>query len=224
MNRLCIGTGWCSNKATEEKHSSRSRLCLQPEWFLKYWKLQIEKFIKPDVYFIYISKCDVMPKIEGFNIELCIGHDEVRNLDSRHDFHCSLMMPAQYAFCNGMDFCYIEQDCMVHGLDKALEFARDKKIVYGFGTQTSFVKDWAEQSFIYVSNDYLPEFIYKLNTNRFHESMTLVPELNFHRQFKEDADFWPFGYGRNLKWINWNESVFYAQQLRDSDIERFQSL
>lgn len=223
MNRICLASGWCAFKKSRGDTAGWPHQ-YDPGYLKNVWKPQIEKFIKPDEYFIYISDCDIYP--DTFNANVVYGHDYAGELCHRHDWYSSVMMGAQYAFCNSMDFVYIEQDCMVHGLDKALEWAQGEKMCYGFGPNASLFPEWAEHSFVYIGLDYIPEMLYKINLPQIHthiDTAGRVPETIWHRMFKDVATFWPFGYGRKRP-IDFNQEVFYAQQLSEKEIAEFRVL
>ena len=114
---------------------------------------------------------------------------------------------------------YIEQDCFVHGLEKALEFAKDKKICYGFG-EYSYNPDWAETSFVFVHKDFLDDFMIRILSSNADRETEFVTELLFHELFKDVFTPWPFGYGRKPV-LDWNQEMFYKQQLTDKDIDKF---
>lgn len=232
MNNIIIGTGWC---AREEGHNNPkvSKILQQPDYLDKVWRAYIEAFVKPYKYFLYVSNCDIKPKLSMWmrrNCETVRNVKPERGQDHRHDWCASLMMGAEYALCNGCDFVYIEQDCLVYGLDKALEWAygQNANIAYGFGENCSFYKGWSESSFFYVHNGFLPFFLDLFNRSRVHEwTKSPVPEVWWTNMFTRIVDWhvfrvkhWPFGYGRKRP-IDFDEEVFYAQQLTDGELNNF---
>ena len=131
------------------------------------------------------------------------------------------MMGAQYALCCGCDFVYIEQDCLVYGLDRALAWAQGRDMVYGYGDPCQIIDGWAEHSFFFVSSGYIPNMLTAMNTQRVHETVGYpLPEIWWHNTFGSIADFWPFGYGRKRP-IKWDGEAFYAQQLTDDELRGF---
>jgi len=220
-NRLCIGTGWY---ADSKGHSNlaRSKRITEPDW-LKFWEKYLHRWIVPAAITCYVSNCEIFPNLTP-RFEIITGFDEAEKLDHRHDFHVSVLFGANYALWNGMDFLYVEQDCLVHRPDLALKFAEDKNIVYGFGPNASFNTGWAEQCLMYVSNDFLPEFLNRLNRLRFHEDNLGVPERKWHDIFRDAAAFWPNGFGRKRPadfWEREKPEWFYLQQLTDADVDGF---
>lgn len=230
QNNLCITTGWCSHEGgNNPKVDARM---FESTWLFDTWRKYIELWVKPRHYYIYVSDCGIFPEElnakQMQNTEFNFGVQDVTGLDHRHDFHCSLMMGAQFALCNGMDMLFIEQDCLVYNLSGVVNWAYEygKEVVYGFDPWT-FCKGWAEQSLIFVRNYFLPTFIYQLNNCReIYEGKwgkDGVPEVIFHSLFKQDAVFWPFGFGR-YRPIDFSEEMFYGQQLSEEEVNKFLSL
>jgi hypothetical protein len=230
--RLCIGTGWCvSADQAQYCNPNRSKLTFDERWLSQYWKPYIERYVTPEKYVIYISNSRVYPIIQWDQdkdrIEVVHGFDPVETLDHRHDFFASVLLGAQYALLNAMDYVYIEQDCLVKGLDRALAWARDKRLCYGYGDKCCYSAGWAAQSFMWVRNDFLPEFIGRLNVDRCFDSAqqpggepVAVPEVIFHYIFKAVASFWPFGYDRKRPpGFSLDEEMFFVQQCSDLEIE-----
>ena len=239
MNKpLIIGTGWCAHADGHANNKDSSRRMYQPEWLETWWKYHRDQLVLtiPGVVFenplqlqspfCYVSECQVFPDgeiwDEVFDAQLSHGNHDL-SIHS-HDSQVAIIAGAQYAYCNECDFVYIEQDCLVRGLGKAIEWARDNeaKIAYGSGRWSMF-PGWAEHSFIYISYDYLAKFVFEMMNSdiKFNDSKGReVVEMTFHRLFKDDATFWPFGYGRRRP-IDFDQDVFYAQQLTDEEIEEF---
>ena len=228
-DNLLIATGWYSDGKGHKSKWNRSRQCVQPGWLREVWQPYIERFIIPVQYYVYISNCTVLPDTMGEHFEYNFGYEAAAKLDGRHDFQCSVLMGAMYAYCNGFDFCYIEQDCLVYGLDRALEFAKGHKICFGFGDGISLNRGWAEQSFMWVRNDYLPTFIGRGCELRIHETQGLpVPEVMWMELYGEDFTAWPYGWGRKRPADFWERAgdyeFFYLQQVTDGEIEKFLKL
>ena len=224
---LIIGTGWCAHADGHANNKNSSKWMYAPEWLDTWWNYHRRQLFEMsttyDDPFIYMSDCAVIPNL-GWNFETIysLGNHDL-SIHS-HDSQVAIIAGAQYAYCNECDFVYIEQDCLIRGLGKAIEWARDNeaKIAYGSGRWSMF-PGWAEHSFIYVSYDYLPKFVFKMMNSdiKFNDSKGReVVELTFNRLFKDDATFWPFGYGRRRP-IDFDQDVFYAQQLTDAEIEEF---
>ncbi|MDZ7376046.1 MAG: hypothetical protein ONB13_05450 [candidate division KSB1 bacterium] len=183
----------------------------------------------PDRYFILISNCEILPDQDTFcdgKWEYIFGHDDASLLPHSHDFHAAILMGLQYAACYQMDFLYIEQDCIAFGLDKMIAWAQenigDKLIIYGFG-EWSYQPGWAEQSLMYIPNHAIQTVISIMLAAAVHTQQHTVPEVLWHNLFRNYMIAWPFGYGRHPV-RNWNDPMFYRQQVSDIDISRFLSL
>ena len=112
---------------------------------------------------------------------------------------------------------YVEQDCLVFGLKYAILSSLDSRIRFG-GKEWAYKKGWAEQSFIFVHNGYLDEFINKIFKERLWFNSS--PEPRFENMFKSDCDYWSFGFGR-ARPIEFDTIVGYAQQLNDTEFNQF---
>jgi len=230
MNPLIISTGWYADNRGHNNPGA-SKMLYRPDWFGKYWfpmismSMELEKL--PEALFVYESNCEV--RCDLTEIPVTVHVERVRNLtpaiqqDHRHDWFCSVMMGAEYALCNGCDLVYIEQDCFVKGLWKAIAYAQGIGHIYGYGRECSMGSGWAENSFMYVANDFLPEFLMVLNNRRWFEGKgSPMPEVMWHEVFKnyDEVSFWPFGVGRKRP-IPWEDEIYFAQQLTDGEIEKF---
>ncbi len=221
MNKIVVSCGWCSF-AESRKDSPADPIQYTPSYLNAIWRQQIEKYVVPDEYFIYASKCDIYPD-PLFTPNIVRGHVYAREQQHRYDWYNSITVAGQFAFCNEMDLVIIEQDCLVHGLDKALEWARGKDMVYGYGPNCSFRPGWSENSFMFVSNKFLPEMLHRLNVSGVHRKFDTprnVSEVEWHKLFADAAAYWEFGCGR-LRPIPWDEPIFYAQQLSLDEINSF---
>jgi hypothetical protein len=215
MNKLCVSSGWCAFEEPRN-NSMGSHAQYAPDYLNNVWRKQIEKYIKPDKYFIYGSKCPVDFTFHEWDHIYVESANDVRTQSHHIDWSASVVLPAQYALINKMDLLFIEQDCLVRGLDKALEFAQGKKICYG-DDNFSYAQGWAEHSLLWVSYDYLKTFIHKMNDVW---DTIQVLEVFFYRAFKEDFTPWPFGFGRKRP-IDFSQPILYAQQLKDFEINEF---
>lgn len=229
-NRLLIATSWYSDATIHNRYQHRSKKVLEPNWLRDYWQPYVERFVVPDRYFCYVSNCDIMPYEDTFaassNWEYVVGYDYAKKLDHRHDYHAALMLSLQYAFCNGMDWLNLEQDCLCYGLDKVLEWANnninDKLIIYGWDPWW-YRPGWAEQSLMYVPRLTIPAVLYIINNARVHENLAGCPEVNWHQLFCNSFISWPFGYGR-CEVKDWSGEMFFKQQVTDREIDNFLGL
>jgi len=140
---------------------------------------------------------------------------------TRHDWWSSFLFGAMYAYNNNMHLVYIEQDCLVKGLDKAVEFAIDsgKSMFYGYG-EYSFQKGWAEQSFVFVKNTVLNNVINRILYCEVDREPRPLPEQLFHELFNDAFTEWPFGYGRKPV-TDWDAPIFYKQQITQEELIKF---
>jgi hypothetical protein len=230
MDNILVTTGWHSDSERwkQYEHNHRSKLTFHPRWLSDYWIPQIEQFIDPH-YFFYISDCEIKPYLKLCdNINILISTKDQKKADHRADFHSAIMNGMQFALTEGLHFCFIEQDCFCHNLDKIIDWSlknTDKKnnkfLAYGFG-KYSFIQGWAEQSLIFVPNDCIEFVLDTLNKSRIHETFgSPMPEQIWHKLFERYAVFFPFGYGRKPV-DNWDKNgIFYKQQLTDFEIQKF---
>ncbi len=227
MKPVLIATGWCAwNRG--HNNPQRSKLQNSPSWIHGYWLKSMEKQLIHKIEictFIYHSECDIyLPDLpDNFYFDnIILANTPAKELPYRHDWVASVVMGATYALFNKMDFLYIEQDCLVHGLDKVLKFAQGKDICYGYG-RYSYAPGWAENSLLWVRNEYLELFIPECT--RIRNTPDAMPKLEerFHDLFCADFTPWPFGYGRKRP-IDFSQPVFYAQQLSDEEIKKFMEL
>jgi len=195
----------------------------EPEWF-RTWTAYHEKQLDICKWIYYVSDCEVLPNVsnELTNTEVIYSAGNHGLNVHSHDAHASMLVPATYAYCNEMNFIYIEQDCLVKGLDSAIKWASDKDLCYGYG-KWSLSLGWAEQCFIWVRYEYIPMFVYlcmKSNIMNVDVHRKVIPEPMFHGLFKNIVTPWPFGVGRKRP-IGFNDDIVYAQQLTDNELNEF---
>jgi hypothetical protein len=223
MRKLLIGTGWCAHK---EGHNDprRSERQNDPDYLKNFWlpavKRQVNSFL-----FLYHSICNAVLVDEAKYFNNVIYSDEyAKLLPYRHDWAASNITAAAYAYANDMDYLFVEQDCLVVGLDKAVTLAREKGgIWYGYGDNASYRKGWAENCLIYVDNALLLAFIRAMHAIKDTQDGEPFLERRFHEELSKcegHIHYWPFGCGR-LRPIPWNEEVFYAQHLTDEELDKF---
>ena len=224
MKKLLVGTGWCAHF---EGHNNPRRSARQnePSFFYDYWQRTIFKQIEHPIFSLYQSQCD--NKIGGvidslFSLSFATTH--AKELPYRHDWAASNITAAAYAYANDMDYLFVEQDCLVVGLDKVVDMAREKGgIWYGFGPNASYRPGWAENCLIYVDNALLLAFIRAMHAIKDTPDGKPFLEQRFHEELSRcegHIHFWPFGCGR-LRPIPWEEEIFYAQHLTDEELDKF---
>ena len=225
MREVIVSTGWFAKKPLEENRLVKQANCsprlFERNYLIDVWRPYILRFIKPKGFLIYLCDCGVYPTEQPKDCEFILSRRSISQ--NKHNDHAtSMLIGAYYAFLNECDFVYIEQDCLVYGLDKALEFARDYQICFG-GGDYAYSDGWAENSFVYVKYEFIPEFIDRQNKILFHafpnKYNTKIPEATFLELYPE-VKLWPFGVGRTRP-IPWESEVFYAQQLSDTELTKF---
>jgi len=222
MNDCVIATGWHSNG--KSPNPGVSEKCYKANWLLEYWIPFNLSQIHPADTSLYVSDCLIKP----------LGYDSFSNISfaslandhyhTRHDWWSSVLSGAMYAYNNNLHLVYVEQDCFVWGLDKAIRWALDQKakICYGFGN-VSYRSGWSENSFTFVHKDFIDDFIIRAISSNADRSTDFVLEILFHELYKDVFTPWPFGYGRKPV-QDWNHEIFYKQQLTNNDIDKFMSL
>jgi len=225
MRKLLVGTGWCAHK---EGHNDprRSKRQNESRFFYEYWHRAILKYTEHQIFSIYQSKCDYeLEKLIHNIFSLSFAHTPAKELPYRHDWAASNITAAAYAYANDMDYLFVEQDCLVVGLDKAVDMARAQGgIWYGFGPNASYRPGWAENCLIYVDNACLLAFIRAMHAIKDTPDGKPFLEQRFHQELIHGSEgyihYWPFGCGR-LRPIPWEEEIFYAQHLTDEELDKF---
>lgn len=226
MRKLLVGTGWC---AWNKGHNDPRRSSKQNEsiYLAKYWLQAITNQLMPSAACIYHSQCDIGAKneaLDNFFDSVSCAPAPANELPYRHDWAASNITAAAYAYANDMDYLFVEQDCLVVGLDKAVTIAREKGgIWYGYGENASYRPGWAENCLIYVDNALLLAFIRAMHAIKDTPDGEPFLEQRFHEELSRcegNIHYWPFGCGR-LRPIPWDEDVFYAQHLTDEELDKF---
>lgn len=216
-----ICCGWHANKS-RITGLAYSHKFYEPNYFEKYRRTwifhQLENRYEYDEFIgVVTARCDIYPEFdEPYPI---IVKGQPGNNTHYHGFYTPIMLGAQYALCYNYDFVYIEQDCIVTGLADAIKWAEDCQLCYGYGNNASFANGWAEQSFMWARNDFLPEFIARINRYRLHEVSKEWTEKIFHQVFQDRFVPWPFGYGRKKFAFDNVDNILYKQQCTDKEFD-----
>ena len=223
---IVIATGWYSDGMSTNANTSKR--CYDADWLNEWWEFHDEQMFSSSAksYSLYVSKCKIFP---GAGARTGFANFSIANLPNakyhtRHDWWSSLLSGAMYAYNNDLHLVYIEQDCFVWGLDKAIEYAliEDFPLYYGFG-EYSFAPGWAENSFMFVKREFLPTLISLIINSQADRAVRPILEIIFHELFGDYFKAWPFGYGRK-EVTNWKQDIFYKQQLTDIEIDKFMEL
>ena len=221
MTNIIVGTGWHATTHSP-RNSNASKRIYQPEYLEKIWKPYIERFIEPKGYFVWQSDCEIEPWTDR-SIHIVKSMNPPDGHHNR-DYQASYLAGAMYAYLNECDFIYIEQDCLVYNLGEALKEAQGSLITYA----KAGVQGWAETSFTYISWKYIPEFIKRCQSVDWcfwthGQDVSPFAEAVWESLFKNDANYWTFGYGRR-KPIDFTKDIFYAQQITDKELDKFLEL
>lgn len=222
MNDIVVATGWHSNG--KSPNPGVSEKCYREDWLSMYWIEFNLSQIWPISTSLYISNCDVKPSCYDYFTNVSFASLANDYYHTRHDSWSSILSGAMYAYNNNLDLVYIEQDCFVWGLKKAIRWAQEQESVpwfYGYDPNLNTVnRTWAEYSFLYVAKDCTQHFIEMILSRKLDRITGKVPERLMHEVFGDYASCWPFGYGR-MPVQDWNQDTFYKQQLTDADILKF---
>ena len=213
--KICLSTGWYSNgKPTNKKSAPKM---YDSGWFRK-WRAFHKTSMLFDATTLYESNCQyqVHPYLSQAFTAHALGTKT--EYHTRHDWWSSFLFGAMYAYSNNMHLVYIEQDCLVKGLDKAVELAieSDKPMFYGYG-EYSFQKGWAEHSFVFVKNTFVDIAISRILDCKLDREARPLPEKLFHSMFNDAFTPWPFGYGRKPV-ADWDSPILYKQQITPEEL------
>jgi len=215
MRKVAVTVGWYADSKGHNNTKVTSQV--QTASFLKdTWMPHIRKQLAEHLgaLVIYQSDCEITAWIPPENDVVVIRGQRSPTQHHHNDSGATQMTGAMYAYCNEMDFMFIEQDCFVVGLLGAYNWARQNNVNIAFST-TPHLQDLSrgEHCFTFVSYKYLPTYIDKLLATQWHSWDTGrgFPELKIEELFICDGKRWPFGYGR-IRPINWNAPIFYFQQ------------
>lgn len=227
MDKFIVATGWCvpDEKRTDTLRSDKFE---KPNYFQKYFFPHIYMQTIPDVFMVYESNSKIRYDDYPHRVSALVNIPAIQKYNDgvsyRHDWWASFLLPAAYAWANKRDLVYVEQDCLVVGLESALNWAKEQKakICYGYGDNSSFAYGWAATSFTYISLEYLPVFIARLAAAGVltHREVKEYFEITWQKMFGEDATYWPFGYDRKRP-IDFSQKMFYAQQMTDVELDKF---
>lgn len=230
MRKALVCTGWCAH---HEGHNNPMRSKAQNEslYLGGVWLPSITRQINPGGVHVYVSGCDIPPAMGNLaqvGANVVWSGREAKALPYRHDWAASIMVGGAYALANDMDLLYIEQDCLVYGLDQVLRLAgiKDNAIYYGFGDNASYSPGWAENCLTFVSNKLLAMLIWAMGEIKNCTDGETKFEQAFHSvimgsELEQYFQAWPFGVGRLRPIPFESEGPFYAQQLTDQELDMF---
>lgn len=237
-SRYVIGTGWWCDGTGQHAGSTlahnRSADLIREKHFFGLWYHFVTKYTNPSKIIIVDSNSPVKPdlpddpRIEFLSLQENFGHYrdcDVRRMCGVERVHLGCAM---YAYINDCDLVYIEQDCLVIGEDwveHCMAHMRKGKIMYGHGKGTPQPQ---QQSLVIVKREFIPEFMSRLihhfNVARRKlikgvERGRVSPERRWHKAFRWDVDYIPFGHGR-ARPLDMTDRYFYAQHWTEHEIEQ----
>lgn len=223
MRGVCVGTGWYADSKGHNNRQVDPRM-QSVNYLRNIWYPHITKQIDPSACVIYQSDCELKAFVVHEKKVTVMQGVRPANQPKHNDAAASMMASAMFAYCNQLDFVFIEQDCLVWGLREAILWARGKDIVYGV-TPYSDDLSRGENSFVFISYEYISEFLNIMFRLKWHiwGIDKDFPECIWDDTFKQVGARWPFGYGRKRP-INFDLPMFYAQQLTDVELKQFLTL
>lgn len=235
---VCVGSGWYADLqgAVRGKNTLAPQL-FEASFMKEIFIPRIRRGLNPKAIHLYVSECEVPPNPMPEGVEVVRGKRNAKRnttpgrkpyeIGAAHDWGTAFMLGAMFAFCNHMDYFFVEQDCLIHNFKRAYKIAKEMKapMIYGFGDLNSFKPGWAEPSLTFVSYEFLPEFIERMMQGRWHEwnagfDRFKNPEKQFHNTFADVAEYWPFGSGMKRP-IPWDSEVYFAQRFDRPNYEKF---
>lgn len=195
--------------------------------FLDIWYKNTVQFCNPTkIYVINVSNPidKKYANLEFINMTENLGHvNDFVKLNDTHSlsgYTLSVLIGMLVAYNNKADFIYKEQDCLAFGnwVDELYNELEEKgnKMLIGKGHMDGFI----EQSLFICKNEFILPFI-SLYLNFMQGDYPLLPEYKFLQIMQNNPaliGFLDFGYGR-IRPVNYQDSVFYVQQLNDEEIQ-----
>jgi hypothetical protein len=233
--KIVVGTGWwCSNQWPV--WTIGDRLTRSPEFFAL-WYRQVIKCVDPKFIFVTDSHSPIKPKFDNFErvlvaeLDQNYGHSRDLRLGNIKTKYCgftrSVLMGAAFALsCDADYYVYVEQDCLLRGVNLLSEALGEQQADFLCGQRTQGGKGiegrpatpMLQQSLMIATKRGLANLISKIVTAPEADG-ELGPELKMER------DLAPFGqvlipYGRSRP-IDFSRSHFYAQHLTRDELAAF---
>ena len=225
MNRpICVCTGWYASKMGHNNERVDNRV-QHPDYLEEVWLPHITNQIDVATVIVYQSDCEVKTTLQNSRL-VNVVQGMCPPTQAKHDDACAVTyMGAMHALCNKMDLVIIEQDCLVVGLHKAIEYAQSSggSIIYGVTPEPADLSV-GENSFVYVPYKFLQSYLEIQFSKNFHlwNDTRGFPELIYRDMFRNLGSRWNFGYGRNRP-INYDNPMYYAQQMSTAELDMFLS-
>ena len=223
-----VGSGWfCGGWGYRYAHLRYDTFARTPEFFTL-WHTLVDRYLAPEkILIVDAASPEPVPPCADKRLEVVRA---VKNLGPFLDtkkYFCgatnAILTAASYALYNEADyFVYLEQDALISGqgiIEEAVRNMKKNRISFGEKRNSPDNPYPTEQSLIIVSQEFLPEFLFRVTSLcRKYSDKQMVPELKFYHLFKDDVDYLPFGYGRDRP-INWNERYLYVQHFAGDELD-----
>lgn len=227
-NRVVLGTGWYADNRGHNNPKA-SRELYKPGFFRK-WFQNIYAYFTPDAVCCYTSQCETLPDIRltsGFVPEMFTFINSFTPNDMLHHGHdglAAIIAGCVLAELNGAHFIYVEQDCLVHNINLLIHEQITNNVMLGYGLDNAnFKKGWSEYSVLWVHNKFLKFFLTQMLNKEPHNDRREFPEVLLHEIFQTYVTPFRNGFGRKRP-IDWSLDWFYAQQVNDAEIAKFETL
>jgi hypothetical protein len=213
-----IGSGcfYCeSGRVPHHTRESGDYAVHRPSFFSDYWLKCVDRFTKPSEILIVDAHSPAIPDIPKGNSVPILWYRRADNLGHRMGWQDSVKIGAEYALWKGLDFVYIEQDCLLWG-NRIIDFCRSKMtkgLMIGSGEGISMP---IEQSFFIVKYDFLPDFLKVAG-----KIENVMGELKWIKSFEGQYDFLPFRGGRQRP-LNFESRFGYIQHLNLREIKKLE--
>jgi len=231
QDKVIVGTGWYAD-SLGHNNMMASRELYKPNFFAR-WFRNVYAYFKPSGVICYTSNCpqpieDIGNLLKRFPwpyFSFINSATPNKDLHHGHDGLAAIIAGATHAYLNGSHFVYVEQDCMVHNLDRMIkeQIAGQVMIGYGYGDNASFKEGWAEYSLLWVHNKFLKFFLTQMVNKAPHTIKIPLPEYLLHDIFKDYVTPFRNGQGR-LRPIDFEQDWHYSQQLTDKELAEYEDL
>jgi len=229
--KVIVGTGWYADFQGHNNRKASTEL-YEPTFFQR-WFRNIDTYFEPDGVICYRSNC-AKPYVYLEHYQASKKENYFSFLNSTtpnhllyhgHDGLAAIVAGVTFAYLNYAHFVYVEQDCMVHNIDRMIKehVANRIHLGYGYGPNASFQQGWSEYSLMFVHYEFMPFFLTQMNVKAPFDQRDVLPELALHHIFKDYVTPFRNGHGR-LRPLDLDQDWFYAQQLTGDELKLFEEL
>jgi hypothetical protein len=233
--KVLVGSGWWSNGGAGPRLIGH-RAPKAPEFF-GLWLHLVRRYIDPDHIVVVDSHSPLKPAPDLQNtvtwIELDQNYGHAADIAAGTvitkycGFTRSVLLGAVYALCTDADlFCYVEQDCVVHGhhLIRHALAGREPTVMVGARTEGGVGVGGRQAGRVHQQSLML---VGRASLERFISGLMAGPESDgeLGPERKLERDWAPFEileipYGRSRP-IDFSTPCFYAQHLTGEELTRF---